>query len=197
LHPDNAHHAPPNDFKGTVWTGSPVTASHTAQRTKATSDERTIFLQAASAAFAARHVRIAPSSIHTGGIWKIQLQPGHTALAGSTLVQLAAAIPKTYYSYRIFLVVQEDKGIYSQVLTHFHRSAIALESITDVPKPGEVLDEENGVDKEVFIDNFPLYSGEPDVIITEHTYYESWSYSVYRRVGANYQLIYTGCGGGT
>jgi len=164
---------------------------------KANLDDRKAFLQAASAAFATHHVRVLPSSIHSGVIWKVQLQADRTALAGSTLVQLASATPKTYYSYRIFLVVQEDKGIYSTVLTHFHRVTIPLESITDVPKPGEVLDEENGVDKEVFIDNFPLFQGEPDAIITEHTYYESWSYSVYRWVGANYQLIYTGCGGGT
>jgi hypothetical protein len=197
LHPDNAHHAAPNDFKGTVWTGKPVNASHQAPRTKANSEERTIFLQAASGAFAAHHVLIAPSSIHSGIIWKTQLQTGHAALAGSALVQLAPTKPKTYYSYRIFLVVEEDKDTYLPVLNHFHKTTIPLESITDLPKPGEVLDEEGYGDKEVFIDNFPLFPGEPDAIITEHTYYESWAYSVYRRVGVNYQLIYTGCGGGT
>lgn len=197
LHPDNSHHAAPNDFKGTVLTGTAPTPTHPMLRSKANSEERTIFLKAASAAYAARHVPIAPSSIHSGIVWKTELQAGHTALAGSALVQLAAAKPKTYYSYRILLVVEEDKGIYSPVLNPFRRTAIPLESVTDVPKPGEVLDEEDGADKEVFIDNFPLFPGEPDAIITEHTYYESWAYSVYRRVGANYQLLYTGCGGGT
>lgn len=196
LHPDNAHHAPPNDFKGTVWTGSPVTASHTALRTKATSDERTIFLQAASAVFAARHVRIAPSSIHTGSIWKTQLQASHIALAGSALVQLASIKPKTYYSYRLFLVVEENGSTYLPVLNHYHKSTIALDN-TSPPKVGEVLDEEENVDKEVFVDNFPLFPGEPDAVITEHSYYESWAYSIYRRIGATYQLLYTGCGGGT
>src|SRR5208282_3437791 len=121
---------------------------------------------------------------------------GHIALAGSAIVQLASAKPKTYYSYRIFLAVEEDKGTYLPVLNHYHRTTITLEDITKLPKAGEVIDEEGNVDKEVFIDNFPLFSGEPDAILTEHTYYESWAYSIYRRIGANYQLIYTGCGGG-
>jgi hypothetical protein len=197
LHPDSSHHGPPNDFKGTVWTGKMVTTSHPEMRAKATSEERTTFLQAASAAFAVHHVRAAPISIHTGVIWKTELQSGHTALAGNALIQLASTKPKMYYSYRILLVIEEDKGTYIPVLDHFHRTAITLEGTTDLPKHGELLDEEGDVDKEFFIDNFPLFSGEPDVIITEHTYYESWAYSIYRRAGADYNLLYTGCGGGT
>ncbi len=95
------------------------------------------------------------------------------------------------------MVIEEEKGIYVPVLDHFHRVTIPVESITNPPKPGEVLSEEGYGDKEIFIDNFPLFPDEPDAIITEHSYYESWAYSVYRRVGPNYQLIYTGCGGGT
>lgn len=197
LHPDSAHRAAQKDFEGTVWTGKAATASHQALRTKANLEERTKFLQNASMAFAEHHVRIAPSSIHSGVIWKTQLQSGHIALAGSALVQLASAKPKTYYTYRIFLVIEEDKGTYLPVLNHYHRTTIALEDITKLPKAGEIIDEEENVDKEVFIDNFPLFPGEPDAILTEHTYYESWAYSVYRRAGANYHLIYTGCGGGT
>ena len=83
------------------------------------------------------------------------------------------------------------------MLNHYRRSTITLEDTTKLPNAGEVIDEEENVDKEVFVDNFPLFPGEPDAIITEQTYYESWAYSVYRRVGAKYQLIYTGCGGGT
>ena len=97
----------------------------------------------------------------------------------------------------MFLVLEENNGTYLPVLSHFHKATISLEDTTNPPKPGEVLDEENGADKEVYVDNFPLFPGEPDAIITEHTYYESWAYSVYRRIGTNYQLLYTGCGGGT
>ena len=197
LHPDATQHAASIDFKGTVWTGKAAIATHPAQRTKANSEERAIFLQAASAAFLAHHVRIAPPSIHSGVIWKTQLQPGRSALAGSTLVQLASTKPKTYFSYRMFLVLEENSGIYLPVLNHFRKVTIPLEDITTSPRPGEVLDEENGADKEVYVDNFPLLPGEPDAIITEHTYYESWAYSVYRRIGTNYRLLYTGCGGGT
>ena len=197
LHPDSTHPAAPNDFKGTVWTGSAVVASHTALRVKANSEERASFLRAASDAFAARHVRIAPASIHVGVIWKTQLRAAHTALAGNTLVQLASKTPLTFYSYRVFLVVEDDGGTFLPVLSHFHRATIRLESVADLPKVGTLLDEDNDADKESFLDNFPLFPGEPDSIISEHTYYESWSYSIYRRVGADYHLLYTGCGGGT
>ena len=94
-------------------------------------------------------------------------------------------------------MIEEDNGAYSPVLNHFHRTTVSLESNADAPKPGQVLDEEERADKETYIDNFPLFANEPDAIITEHTYYESWAYSVYRRAGASYQLLYTGCGGGT
>lgn len=197
LHPDNEHHVAPADFKRTVWTGKVAGASHTALRVKANSQERAIFLQAASVVYAAHHVRVAPASTHAGIIWKVQLQTEHTALAGSSLVQLASAKPKTYYSYGIFLTIEESSGSYSPVLIHFHRASIPLDSVADLPKPGALLDEENDADKEVFLDNFPLFPGEPDAIISEHAYYESWSYSIYRRSGTNYQLSYTGCGGGT
>jgi len=197
LHPDKVHHAAPVDFKGTVWTGPAAVGSHPALRSKANADERALFLNAASAAYAAQHVRIVPSSIHSDIIWKMQLRSGHAALTGSTLVQLASTKRLTYYSYRIFLVIEEDKGTYLPVLNHFRRTTIPLESTAYLPKPGEILDEEEDGDKEVFIDNFPLFSDEPDAIITEHTYYESWAYSIYRRTGASYQLLYTGCGGGT
>ena len=197
FYPDSAHHAAQSDFKGTVWTGKTATASHPALRTKANLEERNTFLQEASIAFGTHHVRVAPSSIHSGIIWKTQLQSGHIALAGSAIVQLASAVPKTYYSYRIFLVIEGDKGAYVTVLNHYHRTTITIENNTELPKANEVIDEEEKVDKEVFIDNFPLFHGEPDAILTEHTYYESWAYSIYRRVGANYQLMYTGCGGGT
>jgi hypothetical protein len=197
LHPDKAHHDAQRDFKGTVWTGIAAAGSHPALRTKANAEERALFLQAASDVYAARHVRVVPFSIHSGIIWKMQLQTGHSALTGSTLVQRASAKPKTYYSYRIFLVAEEDKGTYLPVLNHYRRSTITLEDTTKLPNAGEVIDEEENVDKEVFVDNFPLFPGEPDAIITEQTYYESWAYSVYRRVGAKYQLIYTGCGGET
>jgi hypothetical protein len=154
LHPDNAHRSQ-KDFKGTVWAGKVAVANHPALRVKANTEERDLFLQAASAAFATRHVRISPSSIHSGVIWKRQFQSGHTALAGSTLIQLASTKPKTYYSYRIFLVMEEDKGAYLPVLEHFHRATIPLENVTDQPKPGEVIDQEGDADKEVFIDNYP------------------------------------------
>jgi hypothetical protein len=196
LHPDASHTVFPKDFKGTVWTGKPPVATRAELRAKANTAERTIFLQAASAALAAHHVPAAPITLHTGIIWKTSLRSGHTALAGDTIVQLAAAKPRTYYSYRLFLVIEEDKGSYAPVLNQFHRATIELDSGQMPPKTGEILDEENGADKETFIDNFPLFAGEADAIISEHEYYEDWNYSIYRKRGASYQLVYIGCGGG-
>jgi len=197
LHPDKNHSSLPLDFKGTAWTGAPPTPSHTVLRVRAGNEDKAAFLKAATAAFAARHVATAPQDIHTGQIWRIQLQAGHTALVGSTLVQLPAKEPRTFYSYHLFLVVEEGKGAYVPVLAHYHRSVIELDKSQALPKRGEVLDEENGADQEEFIDSFPLFAGEPDAIISGHTYYESWAYSVYRRVGDHYQHLYTGCGGGS
>jgi len=48
LHPDSAHHAATADFKGTVWTGKAASASHTALRVRANSQEQAIFLRADS-----------------------------------------------------------------------------------------------------------------------------------------------------
>jgi hypothetical protein len=197
LHPDKNHSSLPADFKGTAWTGPPPTASHTVLRVRAGNEDKAIFLKAATAAFASRHVPTVPQDIHAGQIWRVQLRAGHTALVGSTLVQLASKEPRTYYSYHLFLVAEENGGTYLPVLAHYHRSVIVLDSSEALPKRGEVLAEDNGADQEEFVDSFPLFAGEPDAVISSHTYYESWAYSVYRRVGDHYQHLYTGCGGGS
>ena len=66
------------------------------------------------------------------------------------------------------------------------------------PKKGEILPEEGGsVDQESFLDNFPpLSEAKLTQFFSYHQYYEDWSYSIYRRRGSTYQLVYTGCGGG-
>jgi len=171
-------------------------ASHPPLHTKASPQERALFIQSAVASYAERHIHASPQRIRVDEIWKIQLSVDDTALTGSALFQLPASKPRTYHSYRLFMVVEEKDGQYYPILTHFHKTIITLDGADNTPKPGEELDEENETDKEVFFDNFPLYANEPDVIITRHTYYEDWNYSIYRRQGKEYQLIYTGCGGG-
>ena len=163
---------------------------------KANPQERALFLQSAIAAFAELHIHAASQRIRINDIWKTQLRAEGKALAASALLQLPASKPRTYHSYRLFMVIEENDRQYTPVLTHLHKTTITLDGADNAPKTGEELDEENDTDKEVFFDNFPLFAGEPDVIITRHTYYEDWNYSVYRRQGKNYQLIYTGCGGG-
>jgi hypothetical protein len=196
LHPEAAGSAIPKNLKGTAFTGKLPAVSHPALRTTATPPERALFLQAAAVAFAEQHVHTSAQRIHVDTIWKTQLRAEHTALAASALVQLLGDKPRTYHSYRLFLVIEEDKGTYKPVLTHFHKTTITLDGSADQPKPGEELDEENDADKEVFFDNFPLFANEPDVVITKHTYYEDWNFSVYRWKDENYQLVYNGCGGG-
>ena len=95
------------------------------------------------------------------------------------------------------MVIESDNHDYQIVLTHFHRTTVHLENAAQKPGHGEILDEEEYLDKEELIDTFPLFGGEPDAIITEHTFYESWAFSIYRYVGSEYKLVYTGCGGGT
>ena len=184
------------DSLGIAFTGRWPTAKHPAINGKVNPSERREFLRLAASAFGQHGAVATPAQIHSGVILKTQLRAGHSALAGSALVQLPADKQRSYHSYRIFLVAEESGGHYSLVLSHFHQANIELEDGTDLPKPDEELGEENSTDKEVFMDNFPLFPGEPDAIITLHTYYESASYSVYRRNGAGYKLVYTGCGGG-
>jgi hypothetical protein len=196
FHPGVAGNAVPKDLKGTAFTGKLPAASHLAVRLKANSQERAEFLQAAVAAFAVEHIRTTAQRIHIETVWKTQLRAGSTALASSALVQVPSGKLRTYQSTRLFLVLEENNGQYAPVLMHFHKTTVTLDGAASPPKLGEELDEENGTDKEVFFDNFPLYAGEPDVVITRHSYYEDWNYSIYRRIGARYQLVYTGCGGG-
>jgi hypothetical protein len=196
LHPAAPENAVPKELNGTAFTGRLPVASHPPLRLKASLQDRTLFLEAAVAAFAKANVRTAPQRIHLETVWKTQLRAGHAAIVASALIQMQAGKPRTYHSYRLFLVIEENNGRYEPVLTSFHKTTITLDSGADSPKPGEELDEENDTDKEVFFDNFPLFAGEPDVVISRHTYYEDWNFSVYRRNGESYQLVYTGCGGG-
>jgi hypothetical protein len=191
-----ATHIPEKGLTGTTWTGAPLTYSHPVVSATASADERNIFLEAASKAYADHHISAKPNTIHTGTIVKRQLRAGHSALIANTIVQLATDKPRTYYSYRLFLVVEETNGIYATVLESYHRVTAYVDADAPLPKLGELVDEEAQIDREQFADNVPLFKGEPDAIITEHQYYEDWSYSLYRSVGGSYRPIYTGCGGG-
>jgi hypothetical protein len=196
LHPQAPGSGIPKDLHSTVLTGNQPAPDHPALRSKASPEERTIFLQSASAAYAEHDIRATPAHIRTDDVWKTQLRADHVSLAGNTLAQISSGKPLTYNSYRIFLVPEEDDGRYVPVLASFRKVRFYLDQGGEPPKPGEELDEGNGTDKEVFFDNFPLFPGEPDAIITRHTYYEDWNFSIYRRSGSSYQLVYTGCGGG-
>lgn len=188
---------PKREFKGTVWTGEPRQPIHEPERSTASTEDRALFLKSAAAAYATHHVLVVPNSIHAGPVIRTRLQPGYEALAGSTIVQLGSKERNNLYSYRVFLVLEKGAGEYQPVLIRYRRATLPGGKKQYRPQPGEIIDEEEFNDRESFVDSFPLYPGEPDAIVTEHTYYESWAYSVYRRVGPNYHLLYTGCGGGT
>jgi hypothetical protein len=196
LHPKGADKTIPRSLTGIAFTGKMPAASHPLLHTKASPQERTLFIQSVVAFYAEQHIHASPQRIRADDIWKIQLSADNTALTGSALIQIPASKPRTYHSYRLFMAIEEKDGQYSPILTHFHKTLITLDGADNTPKPGEELDEESDTDKEVFFDNFPLFANEPDVIITRHSYYEDWNYSIYRRQGKEYQLIYTGCGGG-
>jgi hypothetical protein len=193
---EEPHSAVPKDFAGIAFSGKTPAYSHPAVRAKADPSDRRALLKALGAAFAKHDLHFDLSRIHIESVWKTQLRSGTLALTGSALVQVPAASPQTYDSYRMFLVAEENNGLFVPVQTSFHKTTIKLEGSDWPPKPGEEIDEENDTDLEVFFDNFPIFAGEPDAVITRHTYYEDWNFSVYRRKGATYQLVYTGCGGG-
>jgi hypothetical protein len=196
LQPNDAKVRVSPEFSGTAVTYTSPKPTHPAVRIHASKEERALFLQIAANLYADRHIHIAPASIHPDAIWKTQLQAGHTALVGNTLVQFPLKEDRKWNSVRLFLALEESDGHYVPVLTQVHKTTIYLEADMSTPKIGEILEEENGVDRETFLDNFPLYPSEPDSIISRHQYYEDWSYSIYRRRGTMYQLAYTGCGGG-
>jgi hypothetical protein len=196
IHSEDPSSRVAKNLKGIVITGTAPAATHTAVRAKADSQERSAFLQAVAMEFTAHHVRFVASKVVIDDVWKTQLRADHTALAGSALLQVPAGKPLDYRSYRLFLVIEEDGGTYRPVLRSLSHSDITLGEGQKPPKPGEELDEGDSRDKELFFDNFPLFAGEPDAVLTSHYYYESWSFSVYRWTGNSYKRIYTGCGGG-
>ena len=197
LHPGPGKQHLPKQTYAIAFTGPESRPTHEAVRVKASSAERALFLEAAASVYAQHHVRATPISIHVDSVWKTQLQAGHSALTGDTLVQFPLKESDKWSSIRVFLVLEESDGRYIPMLSQMHRMTIYLEGDMQAPKTGEILPEEGGsVDQESFLDNFPLYPNEPDSIMSYHQYYENWSYSIYRRRGTTYQLVYTGCGGG-
>jgi hypothetical protein len=184
------------NFIGAAITFPQPVPTHPATRAHASAEERKLFLQLAASVYAERHIRIAPTSIHAETVWKTQLQSSHSALAGNTLVQYQLRDANKWASLRIFLVLEESNGQYAPVLAHFNKIIITPDENTAAPKTGEILDEGDDTDRETFLDNFPLFSNESDSIISYHQYYEDWAYSIYRRRGKTYQMVYSGCGGG-
>jgi hypothetical protein len=188
----------PLGFHGIAISGKVPSSTHAPVFSKADKQEQTTFISFAVKSLAEHKVHVTASQVRAKEINRTQLRAGHIALVGSVLVQLPAREPKTYNSYRMFLVIEEDNGVYSTVLSSFHETTAFLDGGETTPKPDVELDldEENGTDIETFLDSFPLFPGEPDVVISQHRYYEDWNFWVYRREGAAYRVIYSGCGGG-
>jgi hypothetical protein len=186
----------PLGFRGIAISGKVPSPTHAPVFAKADKREQTTFIPFVVKSLAGHRVHVTASQMRAEEIGRTQLRAGHIALVGNVLVQIPAREPKTYNSYRMFLVIEESDGAYSIVLSSFHETTIVLDSGDDAQNPSEELDEGNETDIEAFFDSFPLFLGEPDVVISRHQYYEDWNYSVYRWSGEKYQLIYTGCGGG-
>jgi|HubBroStandDraft_1064217.scaffolds.fasta_scaffold12465_2 hypothetical protein len=186
----------PLGFGGVALSGKVPSSTHGSFFKTASKEEQAKFLQFAVKALAEHSVHVSAEQVHLKEIDVTKLQAGHKAIAGNLLVQVPAKAPKTYHSYRLFLVIEETNEAYATVLSSFHRTTVLLDDSEAPPKPGEELDEESRTDIETFFDSFPLFPGESDVVVTQHRYYEDWNFSVYRRVGAAYRAVFLGCGGG-
>jgi len=184
------------NFAGIMWTGSKLRPTHPSMRKQATRIEQDIFRQQAMRVYVSHGISVNSNRLLLFDIWKIEPRPNVHALAGNVLVQIPTTQPSTFKSIRLFLIVEQSANSYQTILTSMHTAKIYLDS-GETFRPGEELDEENDTDKETFFDTFPLFTDEPDVILTRHFYYESWAYSLYRWTGTQYTLAYTGCGGGT
>ena len=186
-----------NGAWGTVWTGKTSTATHKSVSGKPSEAEMRQFVDQAVRLYMTGGVSASASQVRVKSIAKTQLRKGQFALIGSTMLQAPSQEKFTWNSDRLFLAVEIDKGRLLPVLVVRHHAQVQFRPDDDSPNPGEELDEENNTDEESFVDNFPLFPGEPDAVITRHQHYESWDYSIYRWSGSQYNKIYTGCGGGT
>jgi len=195
LRPDPGQRAFPNGSLAISYTGSVSAPTHGLAHGGVNEKERTVFLEFASSAYARHHIHAASRGIHLEAIWKSQLQTGHDVLIGNTVFQYALKEKDVWASVRLVLAVEEIEGKYSAVLTEFHRSTINITAENPAPRPGAILRGESEYDVEEFVDNFPLFTGESDAIVTEHRYDEAAAYSIYRRRGDHYERVYTGCGG--
>lgn len=197
LHTTSSRHSKlTTEFSGIAFTGKPPVATHPAMREKANESEAKEFIAEALKAFASKGIDVKAESIQVGTITKTEVRAGHLTLTGDLLAVLHADRPGKYYFDRMLLAIEETNGVYVTILVNLH----IAQALFDGDKTTEELkdqDEENEIDHEIFVDNFPLFIGEADAIITQHIYYESFEYSIYRRKGTMYELIYTNCGGGT
>ena len=96
----------------------------------------------------------------------------------------------------MFAIFEEQDDALKPVLDSYRRATAYIDDQDHKPKIGEVVSEEAQIDDEQFVDSIPLFPNEPDIVISRHSYYEDWNYSIYRWNGTAYKQIYTGCGGG-
>ena len=184
------------DFAGSVWSGTPPSITHPILRQRATAEERESFLQQAVLMFAAKGVKVKPDKLRSDAIWKIQTSQEMKLLVGNVRYRFPANKPRSYMSDRLLLAVTADNPNSSPMLVHWHQTQVWLDASDPIPKESEEIDEGSNGDLEEFLDNFPLFPTEPDVLVTKHAYYEDWAYSVYRWDGKMYKLAFTSCGGG-
>jgi len=182
-------------LRGIAYTGRPPIASHLLAISKAGEPDKRAFIAGVSQILRDEQIKVPGASIRVDEVWRTRLRPDHIAISGNALAQVPGRKSGTYHSYRVFAVLEEDDGHYKPVLRSIHKTTIVLDEMTRAQGGGE-LDEGEDTDREQFLDNFPLFSGEPDAVITEHNYYEGWSFSIYRWKSGFYHRVYTGCGGG-
>ena len=187
--------APRSSFRGIAFSGPPPISSHSSAISKAGKPDKNAFIAGVSRIFRDERINVPKARIAAHEVWKTQLRPDHRAISGSALAQIPGRKAGTYRSYRVFAVLEEDNGQYNPVLRSIHNTTIEFDKTSRAQESGE-LEEGEDTDREEFFDSFPLFPGEPDAVITEHTYYEGWNFSIYRWKDGLYRRVYTGCGGG-
>ena len=187
------------NFRGTAWTGTQPDPIHQPLRVPATPEEKRTFLVAAAATYEGNGVRATPAQIHLKALQHIRLSDTIEALAGSMRIQHPTSKPGTYQSVWMFLVIvlpTAERPSSQPLLAHLYKNRAYLEFDQRAPKPGQEIPEESTADEEFLVDSFPLFPGEPDLIITTHQFYEDTGYSVYRWQNGTYRVANTGCGWG-
>ena len=184
------------ELSGTIWSGSTPIAPHAALSFEASPQEKELFLAAGTKTLAAKGIHVERLRVSSKKVSKIEVAPGMTLLIGNVAYWAPQPKTRSYLSDRMLFAISLEKPESPPLIEDLYSVVIRLQNGAPEPESEEQLDDGEKYDSEELVDNFPLFPGEPDVIISKDNMNEMWAYSIYRWSGKAYQRIITSCGDG-